>query len=471
MNIFGSLSARVQAIITIAVAACMIAVLVGAGTAFYFRGQAIMELQLKERLRSTAAAAVMQFEGDRIERILPGAPLATSPELHETVMKLQALRENVTSIRFAYIMRKSDDSSFVEFVADADMALSDEELDRNGNGILDDDEAAAEPGELYDISGWPALQSEAFLRPSVDEEVGSDQWGPVISGYAPIRRENGEVVAVLGIDMDAHEFTVLSQSIFSPVALLLTLLASLFLVTGGAIFFWRRRLKMFERLSNERSGLLRLAFHQLGGPLTIINWSLEELEAEGISSIERTVASIKEGVKRLTTILDTLKSADLVHVGKIHYKLEFASLTTVLEHVVKEAGTKLAVKKQRVILDLEENIMMKLDPKLITGVAQELLENAIDYSPDNTTIRLSSRRAGRYAEFSVSDHGCGIPKKDQHRIFDEFTRGSNATKYKADGNGLGLYIVRGIIAHAGGIISIQSQEGTGTTVTVRLPIV
>jgi signal transduction histidine kinase len=114
---------------------------------------------------------------------------------------------------------------------------------------------------------------------------------------------------------------------------------------------------------------------------------------------------------------------------------------------------------------------MKLDPKLIAGVAEELLTNAIDFSPDGASITVSSRRTGRTAEFSVIDHGCGIPKQDLRRIFDEFSRGSNATKFKADGNGLGLYIVRGIVEQAGGTVTVVSREGKGTVVTVRLPIV
>jgi two-component system sensor histidine kinase VicK len=161
----------------------------------------------------------------------------------------------------------------------------------------------------------------------------------------------------------------------------------------------------------------------------------------------------------------------MVHAGKVEYKPEFASLTFVLEHMVKEAAATLALKGQRVVLDLEQNITMNLDPMLISGVAKELLTNAIDFSPDKSSITVRSRRLGKYAEFSVIDHGCGIPKRDLHRMFEEFRRGGNASKFKADGNGLGLYIVKGIVEEANGHVFITSEEGKGTTVTVRLPIV
>jgi signal transduction histidine kinase len=225
-----------------------------------------------------------------------------------------------------------------------------------------------------------------------------------------------------------------------------------------------------ERLEIERSGLLRLAFHQLGGPLTIINWSMEELEDEGAQSVKRTITNVQEGVKRLTKILKTLKDADLVHAGKIEYKPEFSSLTNVLQDVVRDAGIQLASRRQHVKLELTENITMRLDPKLIAGVALELLTNAIDFSPDGSTIVVRSRQAGNVAEFEIEDRGCGIPRRDLDRLFNEFTRGSNATKFKADGNGLGLYIVRGIVERAGGKVIIRSEENVGTTAIVRLPI-
>jgi signal transduction histidine kinase len=446
-------------------------VIIAAGTFFFVRGRSMMEDQLKDKLQSTAMAAAMQFNGDTIGKIKDGDTTEQSAALRDVVEKLQSLRRSVTNIRFAYIMRRTKDPTELAFVADADLALTPEELDRNKNGMVDSDEEASSPGELYDISDFPKMSQEAFLHATVDDVIGSDQWGPIISGYAPIRAKDGTAVAILGIDMSADEYVELSQSIFSPVALLLIILTAV--SVGGSIllFLWQRRLEAVDKLEVERSGLLRLAFHQLGGPLTIIRWSLEELEENGPSSIQRTVGNIEEGLKRLNEILKVLSSADLIHAGRLEYKPEFASLTSILKDVVTNAGSRLAIRKQQVTLDLDENITMKLDPKLIAGVTQELLTNAIDFSPDGGKIIVRSRRKGDTAEFEIEDFGYGIPRKDMHRVFGEFARASNATKYKADGNGLGLYIVRGVVQQAGGRVELKSVEGKGTVVTVQLPIV
>ena len=441
-----------------------------AGFFFFFHGQRIVEAQLKDKLRSTATAAAIQFDADTLMKIKTDESDMDSAALKDSIRKLQRLREEVTNIKYAYIMRQTDNPDKLMFLADADLALTKDELDKNKNGTVDSDEEASFPGDLYDIEDIPALKAEAFLHPTTDEAVVKDQWGWTISGYAPIHNSAGQTVAVLGIDMDASEFTTLSRSAFSPVVLLLMILAGISIGGSTLLFLWKRRLETMERMDIERSGLMRLAFHQLGGPLTIINWSIEELEEQGQEFLQRTIGNIQEGVKRLTKILKTLKEADLVHSGNIDYRPESASLGAVLRDVARDMKKRLTSRKQKINVEFTDSIKMELDPKLIAGVAQELITNAIDFSPEGSEITVMSGRHGRYAQFEIEDQGCGIPKKDLHRIFNEFTRGSNATRYKADGNGLGLYIVRGIVERAGGRVIAESREGVGTKIIVRLPM-
>lgn len=452
----------ISIILIVAIALILIGVL------FYVYGRSMMETQLKERLRNTAALAALDINGDEIEKIKAGATFESSPELRTIVRKLNAVRDSISNIESVYILRKSSDPTHHEFVADVDLLSTQERLDKNKDGIVDASEAPAEPGELYDWTPFPKLGTEAFQFPTVDDSIGTDKWGPTISGYAPIRASDGRIVATIGIDMSANDFIKSTRNLFSPVALLLVLFAAVSIGSGSVLFLWRRRVELLQRLEIERSGLLRLAFHQLGGPLTIISWSIEELEQEGPASIQRPIANIQEGVTRLMGILKTLKDADQVHAGKLDYKPELISLSSILEKVVKEAGAKLAMHRQTVTLELDPSIFINLDSKLIAGVAQELLTNASDFSPEKSEIIIRSRKTGTYAEFEVEDHGHGIPKHDLPRIFGEFTRGSNATKYKADGNGLGLYIIKGIVERAGGTIKIDSMEGKGTKVTVKL---
>ena len=113
----------------------------------------------------------------------------------------------------------------LEFIADADALSSPAERDFNGNGIIEANEDASYPGELYDIREVPALQGEAFLRPTVDEQVAIDQWGSTISGYAPIKNGSGNTVAIFAVDIAASILDQRGKETFVPLSLFLILFA------------------------------------------------------------------------------------------------------------------------------------------------------------------------------------------------------------------------------------------------------
>ncbi len=445
--------------------------IVAIGTFFFVRGKMIMAEQLRERLRNTAAAAAMQFDPDVIDSIR-GEHDKDSPALRDTSARLNRIREQVANVKFAYIMRRKtqNDPIHLEFVADADLALSDAQLDRNGNGTVDSEEEPGYPGDEYDATEFPALQHEAFLHPAVDEEIAQDQWGYLISGYAPIQR-NGQTVAVLGLDMAADEYLVLSQSIFSPVAFLLVLISALTIGGGILLFLSQRRLEAIRSVEIERSGLLRLAFHQLGNPLSILNWSLEILREDRKHKGDNDVMlHMEEGISRLQQILYALRDADLIHAGTMQYQAQIGSLNQVMRSVGTEMQLRLHKKEQSIAFELAEDVQLKMDKKLIGSVLRELLGNAIDFSDSGRLITIRTLKRQHDALIEVEDEGCGIPPQDLPRIFNEFVRGSNATKYRPDGSGLGLYIVHGIIKRAGGKIWAKSELDRGSTFSFTLPL-
>jgi two-component system sensor histidine kinase SenX3 len=106
--------------------------------------------------------------------------------------------------------------------------------------------------------------------------------------------------------------------------------------------------------------------------------------------------------------------------------------------------------------------------QLVTAVAN-LVENAIAYSPENTAVTVTGRRTGDILEVSVIDQGVGISAKDQGRIFERFYRADHARSRETGGTGLGLSIVKHIAVNHGGRVSVESEPGTGSTFTFRLP--
>ncbi|WP_153396150.1 sensor histidine kinase [Ornithinicoccus halotolerans] len=109
------------------------------------------------------------------------------------------------------------------------------------------------------------------------------------------------------------------------------------------------------------------------------------------------------------------------------------------------------------------------DPELLTTAIRNLVANAIAYSEDGTRVAVVTRRHEDLVEVAVSDQGSGIPPGDQERIFERFYRVDTARSRSTGGTGLGLSIVKHICANLGGDVTVWSQEGHGSTFTIRLP--
>jgi signal transduction histidine kinase len=105
----------------------------------------------------------------------------------------------------------------------------------------------------------------------------------------------------------------------------------------------------------------------------------------------------------------------------------------------------------------------------INEMITNMLFNAIKYTPENKTVHFEAKSDGDDVQIKISDTGIGIPADELGNVFDEFFRASNAKKLEKDGTGLGLSIVKQIIERHGGKISVQSQQGQGTTFTISLP--
>jgi signal transduction histidine kinase len=145
--------------------------------------------------------------------------------------------------------------------------------------------------------------------------------------------------------------------------------------------------------------------------------------------------------------------------------------------LVREAVQTQAETAERHRLQLDASVPElsgTLDGPRLQRVLDNLLANAVNYSPEGTAIRVGVYRQtgldGDWAVITVRDAGVGIPAKDLPRIFEPFYRGANVAD-RAGGVGLGLSGSRQIVDQHGGTLTVESDEGTGSTFTVRLPLV
>jgi two-component system phosphate regulon sensor histidine kinase PhoR len=117
-----------------------------------------------------------------------------------------------------------------------------------------------------------------------------------------------------------------------------------------------------------------------------------------------------------------------------------------------------------------EQLSCTTDPDAYRSILENLLENAVKYSPAGSTIRVELEQNGSVAELRVADQGVGIPAEERERIFERFYRGGDEEVRRTKGTGLGLYIVRRLVERMGGNVRVESRPGSGSIFAIRLPL-
>lgn len=228
-----------------------------------------------------------------------------------------------------------------------------------------------------------------------------------------------------------------------------------------------------ETLDQSRNQFVSNASHELKTPLATMKILMEniiyqpEMDADMRTEF---LTDINKEIDRLSLIVSDLLT--LVSMDARTAKLNRSTFS--LGQVIRDNAHRLTpmVEKrmQEMKLDIGDNCDMYADLAKITQVAYNLMENASKYTQEGGTIRVSLKREGRDAIFRVSDNGPGIPKEDQAHIFDRFYRVDKARSRETGGTGLGLSIVHQMVLMHGGSISVESEEGKGSTFIVELPI-
>ncbi|HGS1189485.1 TPA: cell wall metabolism sensor histidine kinase VicK [Streptococcus pneumoniae] len=230
-----------------------------------------------------------------------------------------------------------------------------------------------------------------------------------------------------------------------------------------------------EKEERERRLFVSNVSHELRTPLTSVKSYLEALD-EG--TLCETVAPdfIKVSLDETNRMMRMV--TDLLHLSRIdnatsHLDVELinftAFITFILNRFDKMKGQE-KEKKYELVRDYPINsIWMEIDTDKMTQVVDNILNNAIKYSPDGGKITVRMKTTEDQIILSISDHGLGIPKQDLPRIFDRFYRVDRARSRAQGGTGLGLSIAKEIIKQHKGFIWAKSEYGKGSTFTIVLP--
>lgn len=224
-----------------------------------------------------------------------------------------------------------------------------------------------------------------------------------------------------------------------------------------------------------RDEFLSIASHELKTPLTTMlghSQALQRRIARQQSFGERDQRALQiiiDQILRLNKQIGTLLDVSRIELGQFRIEQAPVNLAGLVAHAVAELEQTL----EQHMLSFscgDDTVMIDGDARLLEHVLQNLLGNAVKYSPNGGTISVHLTRDAREACFSVRDEGIGIPESAQPYLFQRFYRASNVSGHHISGLGIGLYLVNEIVAQHGGTIAVASTEGAGSTFTVRIPL-
>jgi signal transduction histidine kinase len=235
----------------------------------------------------------------------------------------------------------------------------------------------------------------------------------------------------------------------------------------------RQALDKANELSELKSRFISMASHEFRTPLSTILSSLNLMvKYKELNEHEKFTShgvKIKTSIINLTEILEYFLSVEKLDSG--HFKIEPTTIDLVdfintnIDEVVNDLKD-----KQRIVLQLSlKKIMINHDKKIIRTIWQNLITNAIKYSPENGEIIVHLQANDDRFILSVIDNGIGIPENEQKHLFERFYRANNAANIQ--GTGIGLNIIKKYIELLGGNITFTSKLNEGTTFTINLPLV
>lgn len=237
----------------------------------------------------------------------------------------------------------------------------------------------------------------------------------------------------------------------------------------------------FENVTRElevdlaKTEFVSLAAHQLVTPLSAIRWNLELAGANrrqhGKHEADSPVTSAYEQTAQMLDLVKQFLNVSRLELGKLSIVPEPVDLVKVVEIQVETQLPTSIAKKQKLHIKASKNLpVIPLDPVLTRMVVQNLISNAIKYTPNGGKVTIELRKVRGAVEFVVSDTGIGIPRSQQRQLFNKLFRAENALASGSEGNGLGLYLVKSITNLMKGDISFVSEENKGTTFTVTIPL-
>jgi signal transduction histidine kinase len=222
-----------------------------------------------------------------------------------------------------------------------------------------------------------------------------------------------------------------------------------------------------EANERERRRLFADIAHELRTPLAVIQGNIEGMMDGVYPRDDAHMAPLLEQTKVITRLLGDLQTMASTETGSLHLYIEDTDLCAVINDVIAAFAPAATREGVGLVAEHPEEPLpsLEIDPVRIRQVLENLVSNAVRYTPGGGSVRITTARVNDGVRVTVADTGRGMTQEDANRMFERFVKSADS-----GGSGLGLAIAKGLVEAHGGTISATSTPGEGTIVTFTLPV-
>lgn len=253
-----------------------------------------------------------------------------------------------------------------------------------------------------------------------------------------------------------------------------TILGSLSVLLIVGLFFTYRGVSKTVELAKLKSDIVSNVSHELRTPLALIRLYAETLELGRIPTEEKKLEYyriVRKESERLTALINNILDFSRIEAGKKEYEFRETDLSSLVRDTLDSYRYQIEQNGFRYEEHISDDLPpVKVDREAIARSLLNLVNNAIKYSSSEKYLSVSLYRENGSIKLDVVDHGIGIPRAEQSRIFDKFYRVCDPLHHESKGSGLGLSLVQHIVRAHGGEVAVESTPGKGSKFSIVLPL-
>ncbi|MHB8660430.1 MAG: PAS domain-containing sensor histidine kinase [Minisyncoccota bacterium] len=231
-----------------------------------------------------------------------------------------------------------------------------------------------------------------------------------------------------------------------------------------------------RNIAKSKSEFISIAAHQLRTPLSTVKWTLDMVlggdEGALNAAQDKFLRNCYETNEKMIKLVNDLLNVARIEEGRFGYEFKQDDIMAVIQNAT--AFVKGTAEEKGVTVSVEtpggKPPLLVFDAGKVTLALQNLVDNAVKYTPAGGRVTVRVAVQGEYLEVSVHDTGIGVPQKQIDKLFTKFFRADNAIRTQVSGSGMGLYLAKNVAARHGGSLQVESKEGAGSTFTFKLPL-